>query len=313
MNKPILVVMAAGMGSRYGGLKQMDPVGNNGELIIDFSLYDAWKAGFEKVIFVIKREMEQDFRNIIDRGAGKKLKVEYAFQELVDLPVGYAVPEGRVKPWGTGHAVLAARSGTDQPFAVINADDFYGAEAFQNIYDYLKDAADDSRYRYCMVGYRIENTLTENGHVARGVCIADEEGYLNDITERTKIQRNNGTIQYLEEQENGKDAIDSRWIDIQEGTPVSMNLWGFTESMMAELSSRFPVFLDRALAENPLKAEYFLPFVVDELIREEKATVKVLTSAEKWHGVTYREDKESVMMALAAMKEDGKYPYDLWA
>lgn len=309
MNKPILVVMAAGMGSRYGGLKQMDPVGTNGELIIDFSLYDAWKAGFEKVIFVIKKEMEADFRAIIDGGAGRRLQVEYVFQELRDLPAGYEVPAERIKPWGTGHAVLAARTETDQPFAVINADDFYGAEAFQNMYDFLSYAEDDETYRYCMVGYRVENTLTENGSVARGVCAADEDGYLKDITERTKIQRNNGRIQYLEE---GADPVAGPWTDIPEGTPVSMNLWGFTESMMSELSRRFPVFLDKTLAENPLKGEYFLPFVVDELIRQGKATVKVLTSSEKWHGVTYREDKESVMAALANLKAKGRYPFDLW-
>lgn len=313
MNKPILIVMAAGMGSRYGGLKQMDPVGGNGELIIDFSLYDAWKAGFEKAVFVIKREMEPDFRAIMERGAAKKLNIEYVFQDLEDIPAGYGVPKGRVKPWGTGHAVLAARTVTEEPFAVINADDFYGAEAFQNIYDFLSCTEDDEKYRYCMVGYRIENTLTENGYVARGVCIADGGGYLVDITERTKIQRNNGVIQYLNEETAGSDVMISRWMDIPEGTPVSMNLWGFTQSMMEELSRRFPVFLDRSLEENPLKGEYFLPFVVDELIGEEKATVKVLTSTEKWHGVTYREDKESVMDALSEMKHNGKYPYDLWS
>lgn len=309
MNQPILVVMAAGMGSRYGGLKQMDPVGSNGELIIDFSLYDAWKAGFQKVVFVIKAEMEADFRQIIDGGAGRRLEVTYAFQELMDLPAGYTVPEGRVKPWGTGHAVLAARGVTDQPFAVINADDFYGAEAFQRIYQFLSTAEDDEKYRYCMVGYRIENTLTENGHVARGVCEADCGGYLQDINERTKIQRNNGKIQYLE----GEGEDSEHWCDLSEGTLVSMNLWGFTESMMMELSERFPAFLDKTLEENPLKGEYFLPFVVDELIGENKASVKVLETAEKWHGVTYREDKESVVAALADMKAKGMYPFDLWS
>ncbi len=322
MNKPILIVMAAGMGSRYGGLKQMDPVGTNGELIIDFSLYDAWKAGFEKVIFVIKREMEADFRAIIDRGAGRKLQVEYAFQDLADLPAGYQVPADRVKPWGTGHAVLAARAAVDQPFAVINADDFYGAEAFQNIYDFLRSASDDEKRRFCMVGYRIENTLTENGSVARGVCTADENGFLREITERTKIQRNQGKIQYFEEDDalhtDSKgdwkdDPQGGRWTDIAEGTLVSMNLWGFTEGMMEELSLRFPAFLDRTLPENPLKGEFFLPFVVDELIREGGASVKVLTSSDKWHGVTYREDRDSVMRALAEMKAQGRYPFDLWA
>lgn len=318
MSEPILIVMAAGMGSRYGGLKQMDPVGNNGEIIMDFSLYDAWRAGFRKVVFIIKKEMEQDFRAIIERGAGKKLETVYVFQELGDLPQGYEIPEGRVKPWGTGHAVLSARTAVDQPFAVINADDFYGAEAFQNIYDFLKSAEDDTQYRYGMVGYRIENTLTENGHVARGVCRVDENGCLADITERTKIQRNGGVIQYAEEIEGRAEAAGTAgepkltWTDIPEGTPVSMNLWGFTLSMMKELETRFPAFLERALTENPLKGEYFLPFVVDELIREQRAVVRVLMSHEKWHGVTYKEDKAAVTAALAELKDAGRYPFDLW-
>lgn len=316
MNKPILIVMAAGMGSRYGGLKQMDPVGSNGEIIMDFSLYDAWRAGFRKVVFIIKKEMEQDFRAIIERGAGKKLETAYVFQELSDVPSGYDVPESRVKPWGTGHAVLSARSVVDQPFAVINADDFYGAEAFKAVYDFLRSAKDDDFYRYSMVGYHIENTLTENGHVARGVCQVDENGYLTDITERTKIQRNNGVIQYAEEAAGTAAEAAGEpeliWTDVAEGTPVSMNLWGFTLSMMKELEKRFPAFLDRAMAENPLKSEYFLPFVVDELIREKKATVRVLLSHEKWHGVTYKEDKATVMDALAVLKKEGRYPFDLW-
>lgn len=304
MKEPILVVMAAGMGSRYGGLKQMDPVGSNGELIIDFSLFDAWKAGFRKVIFVIKREMEEEFRAIIEPRAGKKMDVAFAFQQLTDIPDEFSVPQGRIKPWGTGHAVLAARKETDAPFAVINADDFYGAQAFQSIYDFLKDAQDDEKYRYCMVGYLVENTLTENGHVARGICQADKKGFLQDIVERTKIQKNNGVIQYTE---NDKD-----WVDITEGTLVSMNLWGFTPSMMKELSERFPSFLERSLKEDPLKGEYFLPFVVDELIEEEKATVKVLKSEDKWQGVTYKADKQKVVEALQLLKEQGIYPQELW-
>lgn len=304
MNEPILVVMAAGMGSRYGGLKQMDPVGDNGELIIDFSLYDAWKAGFRKAVFVIKREMEEDFRAIMDTRAAKKMEVTYAFQELSDIPAGFAIPQQRVKPWGTGHAVLAARSEVNAPFAVINADDFYGAQAFSVMYQFLRGTRDDGKYRFCMVGYNVENTLTENGHVARGVCSVDAEGFLQDIVERTKIQRNSGRIQYTEDE--------TSWTDIAEGTPVSMNLWGFTPSMLLELESRFPAFLKNTIAENPLKGEYFLPFVVDELIKEEKATVKVLRSEDKWHGVTYKEDRRSVVDALAAMKEQGLYPSDLW-
>ncbi|WP_206460126.1 nucleotidyltransferase family protein [Anaerovorax sp. IOR16] len=304
MKEPILVVMAAGMGSRYGGLKQMDPVGSNGELIIDFSLYDAWKAGFRKVIFIIKREMEEEFRAMIEPKAGKKLDVSFAFQELTDLPQGYNVPQNRIKPWGTGHAVLAARKEVDAPFAVINADDYYGAQAFQSMYDFLRNVQDDDKYRYCMVGYLVENTLTENGHVARGICQADNQGYLQDITERTKIQRNNGVIQYTED--------DQDWIDIAEGTLVSMNLWGFTLSMMKELENRFPAFLETALKNNPLKGEYFLPFVVDELIEEGKATVKVLKSSDKWQGVTYKEDKQNVVLALQLLKDKGVYPQDLW-
>lgn len=308
MNQPILVVMAAGMGSRYGGLKQMDPVGTNGELMIDFSLYDAWRAGFKKAIFIIKREMEQDFRKIIDRGAGKKLEAAYAFQELRDLPAGYVVPDQRVKPWGTGHAVLAARHLIHQPFAVINADDFYGAEAFRNIFQFLKTAKDDTRYRYCMVSYRIENTLTDNGHVARGVCVIDRDHNLKEIAERTKIQRNAGIIQYWNESSDGG----GHWIDIAEGTPVSMNFWGFTESILTELSEGFPAFLDQAALDNPLSREYFLPFVVDKLVQDQKAAVNVLASRDKWHGVTYQEDKEAVVAALAQMKQRGEYPLSLW-
>jgi len=304
MKEPILVVMAAGMGSRYGGLKQMDPVGSNGELIIDFSLYDAWKAGFRKVIFIIKRETEKDFRAMIEPKAGKKLEVVFAFQELTDVPEGFHPPNERVKPWGTGHAVLAARKKVDAPFAVINADDYYGVQAFQDMYDFLRSAHDDDKYRYCMVGYLVENTLTENGHVARGICQADENGYLQDIVERTKIQRNNGQIQYTEN--------DCDWVAIAEGTLVSMNLWGFTRSMMKELEKRFPAFLESALKENPLKGEYFLPFVVDELIEEGNATVKVLKSPDKWQGVTYKEDKENVVRALQLLKDQGVYPQNLW-
>lgn len=305
MREPILVIMAAGMGSRYGGLKQMDPMGDNGELIIDFSLYDAWRAGFQKAVFIIKREMEQDFRAIIDAKAGKKLEVAYVFQELSDIPEGFSVPDGRVKPWGTGHAVLAAKDETDAPFAVINADDFYGAEAFAAMYQFLKTAENDAYYNFCMTGYDIENTLTENGHVARGVCTVDSQGYLQDITERTRIQRNDGVIQFTEDE-------GQHWSDLMEGTPVSMNLWGFTMSMMKELQQRFPAFLKDTIRTNPQKGEYFLPFVVDELIQENKARVKVLRSADKWYGVTYKEDKQMVMEALGRMKKEGKYPQDLW-
>ena len=305
MNKPVLVIMAAGMGSRYGGLKQIDPVSDKGEIILDFSLYDAMMAGFEKVIFIIKEENEKDFRDLIDNRAGKHLNVEYAFQKLDDIPEGFEVPEDRVKPWGTCHAVMSARHLIDGPFAVINADDYYGPGAFQSMYEYLEKAQDDEKYRYCMVGYQLENTLTENGHVARGVCSVSEEGMLTDIVERTKIMRREGRIMFTEDEE-------KTWEPLEEGTPVSMNFWGFTKSFMDEMVNRFPAFLENALKENPLKGEYFLPGVVDQLIQEDKATVKVLRSADKWYGVTYKEDKKGVVDALQSMKDKGMYPDTLW-
>lgn len=305
MEKPTLIIMAAGMGSRYGGLKQIDPVSDKGEIILDFSLYDAMMAGFEKVIFIIKKENEADFRALIDERAGKHLQVEYAFQELTDIPEGYRVPAEREKPWGTCHAVLSARKLIDGPFAVINADDYYGPGAFQSIYDYLATAKDDKKYRYCMIGYLLENTLTENGHVARGVCEVSQDGTLQDIVERTRIMWRNGEIAYTE------DEGDS-WYPLAEGTTVSMNFWGFTESFVKEMEARFPAFLDKALAENPLKGEYFLPGVVDQLIKEDKASVKVLQSQDRWYGVTYKEDKEGVVSALQSMKDKGIYPDKLW-
>ncbi|MBR0598385.1 nucleotidyltransferase family protein [Sinanaerobacter chloroacetimidivorans] len=304
MKEPVLIVMAAGMGSRYGGLKQMDPVGSAGELIIDFSLYDAVMAGFKKVIFIIKKEMEEDFRALVDDKAGKFIEIEYAFQDINDLPDGFTVPEGRVKPWGTCHAVLSCKDKISGPFAVINADDYYGAGAFQSMYEFLEKAEDKERYCYAMVGYRLENTLTENGHVARGVCETSPEGYLTGITERTKIMWRDGKIQYTEN--------DTDWVTVAQGTTVSMNFWGFTPSMMTEMEERFPAFLEKAMKENPLKAEYFLPLAVDQLLKENKADIKVLESADRWYGVTYRDDKESVIAALQSMKDKGFYPEKLW-
>ncbi len=305
MKEPSLVIMAAGMGSRFGGLKQIEPVGSHGELILDFSLYDAMMAGFNKVVFVIKKENEQDFRNLIDTRAGKHMDVQYVYQEISDLPQGYQVPEGRTKPWGTGHAVLAARHVVDGPMAVINADDYYGAGAFQSIYDFLERAADDEKYHYCMVGYQLENTLTENGYVSRGVCQTSAEGMLTEIVERTKIQRQGNQIQYTGE--NGECMI-----PLKPGSTVSMNFWGFTTSMLRELEARFNAFLEEALKSNPLKGEYFLPGVVDQLLKEGKADVKVIPSYDRWYGVTYREDKEAVVAALQAMKDKGEYPQKLW-
>lgn len=303
--EPILVIMAAGMGSRFGGLKQIEPISDKGEIILDFSLYDAFMAGFKKAIFVIKRENEEDFRKLIDNGAAKYMKVDYAFQQLNDLPDGYSVPEGREKPWGTAHAVMAARHLADGPIAVINADDYYGPGAFQTIYDFLEGACDGEKYSYCMVGYDIENTLTENGFVSRGVCKISEQGFLTEITERTKIQWKDGEIVYTED--DGK-----TWKNLPKGTTVSMNFWGFTPSMLKEMEAGFPAALDKILAENPLKGEYFLPGVVDRLLREGKAEVKVLKSRDRWYGVTYKEDKESVVSALQSMKDKGEYPDKLW-
>ena len=298
--------MAAGMGSRYGGLKQIDPVDPEGHIIMDFSLYDAKKAGFEEVIFIIKKENEKDFKETIGNRISKIMKVSYVFQELTNLPEGYRVPEGRVKPWGTGHAVLSCLGTLDAPFAVINADDYYGSHAFQMIYDFLTTHEDDEKYHYLMVGYILENTLTENGHVARGVCETDADGYLMGIQERTHIEkRPDGTTAYTEDD-------GATWTVIPEGSTVSMNMWGFSASLLKELKERFPAFLDEAMKANPLKGEYFLPSVVSELLAENKADVKVLKSLDKWYGVTYKEDKPVVVNAICKLKAEGKYPEKLW-
>ena len=306
MKKPVLVVMAAGMGSRYGGLKQIDPVDKEGHIIMDFSIFDAVKAGFEKVVFIIQKENEQAFRTAIGDRLSEKIKVSYVFQELTNLPEGYVVPEGRVKPWGTGHAIMSCMGEIDGPFVVINADDFYGSHAFQVAYDYLTTHQDEeSIYRYMMVGYRLENTLTDNGHVARGVCEMDAQGYLADIHERTHIEKRGNGAAYTEDE--GK-----TWIPISGDATVSMNMWGFSESILGELQSRFSAFLEENLKKNPLKCEYFLPFVVDELLKEGRATVAVEKSQDKWFGVTYKEDKPMVMAAIQNLKDQGVYPAHLW-
>lgn len=306
MKKPVLVIMAAGMGSRYGGLKQIDPVDEQGHIIMDFSIYDAVRAGFEKVVFIIKKENEKDFRERIGNRLEGHIQTEYVFQDLHNLPEGFAVPEGRVKPWGTGHAVLSCADVVDGPFAVINADDFYGREAFRLIYDYLTTHEDGEKYAYTMVGYLLKNTLTENGYVARGVCQVDGEDMLTDIHERTRIEKQaDGSAAYTEDD-------GASWTALPDEAVVSMNMWGFTESMLKELKDRFPKALEEGLRTNPLKCEYFLPFVVDELIREDRAEVKVLTSKDRWYGVTYKEDKPMVMQAVRDMKARGLYPELLW-
>lgn len=303
MQKPTLVIMAAGMGSRYGGLKQIEPIGPNGEIIMDYSIFDAVNAGFEKVVFIIKDEIEGIFKEKIGKKIEKQIKTEYAYQRIDNLPMGFSVPKGRVKPWGTGHAVLSCKGIVNEPFAVINADDYYGKESFKLLYDFLITPQNDNKNEYCMAGYIIENTLTENGYVARGVCKDDENGYLVDIVERTHIESINGETKFTDDGEN--------WTTIPENSIVSMNCWGFTPNMIDELEKRFSKFLENS-KDNILKAEYFLPFVVDELIKEEKMDVKVLKTSDKWYGVTYKQDKEKVVNAIRQMLNQGKYPERLW-
>ena len=306
MNKPVLVVMAAGMGSRYGGLKQLDPIDDNGHVILDYSVFDAMRAGFETVVFVIKPEIEDVFREKIGDRIAKKMNVRYAFQRSDDLPEGYSVPEGRTKPWGTAQAVLAARDVVDGAFAVINADDYYGPEGFEQIYNYLLHHPDTpGMYEYAMVGYLLKNTVTENGSVARGVCTETASGYLHSVVERTKIIKGDRCPMYTEDD-------GETWHDLCEDDIVSMNLWGFQKSYLEEAWAGFPAFLDQALAENPLKGEYFLPTVVSNLLSQHKARVKVLRSNDKWYGVTYKEDQPGVVAALAELREKGVYPADLW-
>lgn len=305
MTEPVLVIMAAGMGSRYGGLKQIDPIDEQGNLIIDFSIYDAVRAGFKKIIFIIKHEIEEDFKKMIGNRIAEQVAVEYVYQELGNLPAGYKVPEGRVKPWGTGHAVLCCGKIIDGPFAVINADDYYGKEAFQMIYDALISTEEDDKHRYSMVGYMLLNTLTENGHVARGVCSVDDKDMLKGIQERVRIEKRGEHAAFTED--NG-----ITWETLPDSSIVSMNLWGFRKRILSVLEEKFTDFLNIEAVNNLLKAEYFLPTVVGELLKEDKATVKVLRSKDKWYGVTYKEDKETVMKAILEFKENGIYPQKLW-
>lgn len=305
MKKPVLVIMAAGMGSRYGGLKQIDPIDEQGHIIMDFSIFDAKRAGFEKVVFIIKKENEETFREAIGNRVEGLMEVAYVFQDLHNIPQGFEVPEGRVKPWGTAHAVLSCIDEVDGPFAVINADDYYGRDAFQKIYDYLSTHDDDDKYRYTMVGYQLENTLTENGYVSRGVCEMNEKNELVSVTERTRIEKKEEGAAYTEDD-------GATWIPLPKSSIVSMNMWGFTASFLQEIKNGFPAFLEEGLKVNPMKCEYYLPKVVSDLLAADKATVTVLTSADKWYGVTYKEDKPFVVAAIKNMKETGLYPEKLW-
>ena len=296
MKQPTLVVLAAGMGSRFGGLKQMTPVDNQGNSILHYSIYDAMQAGFGKVVFVIKKAIEEDFRQIT-AGLEKHIDVAYAFQEVDMLPSGFQVPEGRTKPWGTGHAVLCAKDEVDGPFTVINSDDFYGRGAYMAIADFLRQPHSDREY--AMVGFLLKNALTENGSVARGVCEL-QNGNLAKVTERTKIFKRGSDAAYTEDGEH--------FVPLSGDTVVSMNFWGYQPSMMEELERRFPLFLEERLPKDPVKCEFYLPFATDALIQEGSASVRVLKTDETWYGVTYREDLPTVVDAIAAMRRAGKYP-----
>ena len=306
--KPVLVVMAAGMGSRYGGLKQIDPVGSQGEAILDYSLYDAHEAGFETAVIIIKKAIEKDFMEMVGSRLKKcPMEIRYAYQEQTScLPEGFTVPAERgAKPWGTSHAILCAAKEIDgAPFAAINSDDYYGKSAFKTIYDALCRAQDTDKYDYCMVGYYLGNTVTENGSVARGVCTTDENGNLSKVVERLRIEKYAGGIHFTEDGEN--------WEDLAPETLVSMNMWGFTPSFLQELAAKFPEFLEKEVPQNPAKKEFLLPMSVSGLLQEGKATVKVLSSADKWYGVTYAADKPHVVAALKVLTLEGKYPDGLW-
>ena len=301
MTEPTLVIMAAGMGSRFGGLKQVAPVDRAGHPILAFSLYDAWRAGFRQVAFVIKRELETEFRERVGRHAEERFQVFYVFQDLDRLPAGFQVPVGRVKPWGTGHAVACCQGMVTGPFAVINADDFYGPSAFSAVYSYLIANAVDNRY--AMVGYRLRNTVTEHGSVSRGICQV-RDGFLSGITERTELYKRGDHAAYTED---GK-----TFVDLPGDTLVSMNLWGFSAAFLEGLWARFPVFLKENLPQNPLKCEYFLPQVVNAQLADGSAAVQVLPCEESWYGVTYQEDLDTVRQAIERMEREGTYPETLW-
>lgn len=297
MQEPTLVILAAGMGSRFGGLKQITAVDDHGHAIIDFSLYDAYRAGFRKVVFIIKHEIEEDFKNRVGRRMEKYFDVKYVYQQLDVLPLGYAVPEGRVKPWGTGHAVMCCAGVVDGPFAVINADDFYGPSAYTTLFDYLKEDRADNEH--AMVAYELRKTVTENGSVARGICSV-ENGYLTDVVELTRIEKRGDGAAFTEDGVN--------FVPVSGSVPVSMNFWGFGKSMLRELQNRFPAWLDENLPKNPLKCEYFLPFVVNSIIKEGMGSIRILNCRETWHGITYKEDMDSVVNYLAELRRRGVYP-----
>lgn len=299
-----LVIMAAGMGSRYGGLKQLDPVGPGGEFIIDYSVYDAIRAGFDKVVFIIKEENLEAFRDTISRRIEGKIQMEFVFQKIESYAEGVAIPAERKKPWGTAHAVLCAKEAVGgDDFAVINSDDFYGKESFAILADYLNKAShSDAKAHFCMSGFKLCNTLTENGHVSRGICETDENAILTAVTERTKIQRNGGVIQYLE---------DEVWTDLAEDAVASMNCWGFSSRFFEELEQGIGEFF-RENSADLNKCEYYLPSAVKSMIAKGQCDVKVLSTDARWYGVTYHEDRDTVVKALASLVDKGEYPKQLW-
>lgn len=298
--EPTLVILAAGMGSRFGGLKQISAVDEKGHAIIDFSLYDAYRAGFRKVAFIIKHEIEEDFKNAVGRRAEKYFDVKYIYQSLDKLPEGYSVPECRVKPWGTAHALLCCRGEVEGPVAVINADDFYGASAYTSLYEFLSTQSDGTRH--AMVAYLLKNTVTENGSVARGICQV-EKGLLTDVVERTRIFKRGEDAEYTEDGET--------FLPLSGESLVSMNCWGFGSDIMRQLSRRFPSWLDENLPRNAEKCEYFLPFVANSMIKDGSGSVKVLNCRESWHGITYREDMPAVVEAIKDLRQRGLYPETL--
>ena len=302
MREPVLVIMAAGMGSRFGGLKQITPVDDQGHSIIDYSLYDAWKAGFRKVVFIIKHAIEEDFKNAVGTRMEQFFDVRYVFQEVDKLPEGFSVPEGRIKPWGTAHAIACAKDAIDGPFAVLNSDDYYGSNAIKTIYDFLKEERQPGEH--AMVGYLVRNTVTENGYVSRGVCTV-EDGFLKTVTERTHIEKRGNDAAYTEDGEH--------YVDLPGDTVVSMNLWGFQQELLEQFVGGCPAFLEENLPKNPLKCEYFLPSVANAQIQKGLGTVRVLPTEDVWYGVTYSEDLQSVKNAIQAMRERKLYPQDLWA
>ncbi|MBR0534987.1 MAG: nucleotidyltransferase [Clostridia bacterium] len=300
-----LVILAAGMGSRYGGLKQIDPVGPNNSIIIDYSIYDALRYGFNKVVFIIKKENEEIFREVIGDKVAKHIKVEYVFQSTDKLPEGFTCPEDRIKPWGTAHAIYCCKGVVNEPFMVINSDDFYGKGAFKNISEWM-DTADftSEKYSTAMSAYFLKNTLTDNGTVSRGVCDVDDDNKLIDVVERTKIKRVDGKISYTEDEES--------WVELPENAVCSMNCWGFPAEFLNEIEKYFIEFLKNEVPSNPLKSEFFLPFLVRDLLSEGKCAVDVLETADKWFGVTYKEDKPDVVKSISALVESGEYPERLW-